>query len=157
MIIRAIEKKHLVDDVKDKYVQEGISLGARPELVGGGLIRSLGGCSNVISMRRHGSRQLSDERILGSGDFVVQIIKEAYDRVKQQSPENSQQKIILKIMQQICDTKEMNIKELSSGSCRRSVSEARRIIACRLVKDYGIPLSEIARRVGVSSSPRYLK
>ena len=48
--------------------------------------------------------------------------------------------------------KEVNIKELSSGSRRRFVSEARRIIACRLVKDNGIPLSEIARRVGVSTS-----
>ena len=75
-----------------RYVQEGISLGGRPELVGGGLIRSLGGWSDVISMRRHGGRELSDERILGNGDFVEQIIKEADDRVKQQFPENSQQK-----------------------------------------------------------------
>jgi predicted transcriptional regulator len=31
-------------------------------------------------------------------------------------------------------------------------SEARRMIACRLVKEYGIPLSYIARYVGVSPS-----
>jgi len=55
-------------------------------------------------------------------------------------------------MQEICDKKEVNIKELRSGSLRRFVSEARRILACRLVKDYGIPLSEIARRIGVSTS-----
>ncbi len=41
---------------------------------------------------------------------------------------------------------------MDDGSRRRFVSEARRIIACRLVKDYGILLSEIARRVGVSTS-----
>lgn len=135
-----------------RYVQEGISLGGRPELVGGGLIRSLGGWSNVISMRRHGDRDLSDERILGNGDFVEQIIKEADDRVKRQLPENSQQKIIVKVIQEICDKREVNIKELSSGSRRRFVSEARRIIAYRLIKDHGIPLSEVARRVGVSTS-----
>ncbi len=44
----------------------------------------------------------------------------------------------------------MNIKGLRPGS--RFVSEARRIIACVLVKDYGIALSEIARRVGVSTT-----
>jgi len=135
-----------------RYVQEGISLGARPELVGGGLIRSLGGWSNVISMRRHGDRDLSDERILGNGDFVDQIIKEADNRIKRQLPESSQQKIIVKIMQEICEKKEVNLKELRSGSRRRFVSEARRIVACRLVKDHGIPLSEIARSVGVSAS-----
>ena len=46
-----------------RYVQEGIPLGSRPELVGGGLIRSLGSWSNVISIRRHGQRDVSDERI----------------------------------------------------------------------------------------------
>jgi len=74
------------------YVQEGIPLGSRPELVGGGLIRSLGGWSNVISMRRHGDRALSDERILGTGAFVEQILNEADDLVKRQVPESSQKK-----------------------------------------------------------------
>jgi hypothetical protein len=38
----------------------------------------------------------------------------------------------------------VNIRELHPGSCRRFVSEARRMIARRLVKEYGIPLSEVA-------------
>jgi len=46
----------------------------------------------------------------------------------------------------------VNIKELNSGSRRRFVSEARRIIACRLVREYGIPLSEVARYLGVTTS-----
>ena len=60
--------------------------------------------------------------------------------------------VIVNIIQEICDEREVNIKELSSGSRRRFVSEARRIIACRLVKEYGIPLSEVARYVGISTS-----
>ncbi len=44
------------------------------------------------------------------------------------------------------------VSRVGDGSGRRFVSGARRIIACWLVKDYGIPLSEIARRVGVSTS-----
>jgi putative transposase len=135
-----------------RYVQEGIPLGSRPELVGGGLIRSLGGWSNVLSLRRHGDRALSDERILGTGDFVEQIIKEADELVKRQLPEHSQKDIAVPIIQEICNEREVNIKELHSGSRRRFVSEARRMIACRLVEDYGIPLSEVARHVGVSTS-----
>ncbi len=135
-----------------RYVQEGIPLGSRPELVGGGLIRSLGGWSTVISMRRHGDRDVSDERILGNGAFVEQIIKEADDLVKRQLPENSQKKLVVTIIQEICNEREVNIRELSSGSRRRFVSEARRIIACRLVREYGIPLSEVARYVGVTTS-----
>ena len=35
-----------------QYVKEGISHGRRPELVGGGLIRSLGGWSQVAEVAR---------------------------------------------------------------------------------------------------------
>jgi hypothetical protein len=47
------------------YVKEGIALGRRPELVGGGLIRSLGGWDEVKKMRRSGQDRIkSDQRIL---------------------------------------------------------------------------------------------
>jgi len=54
--------------------------------VGGGLIRSLGGWSAVKALRRAGYRELSDDRILGSGEFVERIIKEAEGKVKHQFP-----------------------------------------------------------------------
>ncbi len=134
------------------YVQEGIAVGERPDLVGGGLIRSLGGWSNVISMRRHGDRELSDQRILGSGDFVESVIKESDEIGKRQFPANKRQKLIGKIIQEICDERDVNIEEIISGSRRRFVSETRRIIAGRLVNEYGTPISEVARRVGVTTS-----
>jgi len=48
----------------DEFVGRGIEVGSRPELIGGGLIRSLGGWSQVLSLRRVGSKIFSDERIL---------------------------------------------------------------------------------------------
>ena len=51
-------------------LSERIDQGHRPELVGGGLIRSMGGWSAVLAMRRSGSKEVSDQRILGDGDFV---------------------------------------------------------------------------------------
>jgi hypothetical protein len=43
------------------YVQKGISQGRRPELVGGGLIRSAGGWSAVTAMRRAKDHMKSSE------------------------------------------------------------------------------------------------
>ena len=37
-------------------------------------------------MRRSGERELSDDRILGSGEFVERIIKEAEAKIKFQFP-----------------------------------------------------------------------
>ena len=59
-----------------RFVKEGIALGRRPELVGGGLVRSLGGWSEVLSLRRHGAKQLTDQRILGSESFVERVLKD---------------------------------------------------------------------------------
>jgi putative transposase len=56
------------------FVEKGIALGRRPELIGGGLIRSLGGWSAVKSMRRWRDHVKSDERILGDSDFVQSVL-----------------------------------------------------------------------------------
>ena len=65
-------------DAKKSYrgfVKKGIALGKRPDLTGGGLIRSMGGWSIVKAMRNSGIKEKSDERILGSGKFVSEVIK----------------------------------------------------------------------------------
>ena len=43
-----------------RYVDKGIAQGRRPELVGVGLIRSLGSWSAVLALRRRGEKQASD-------------------------------------------------------------------------------------------------
>ena len=60
------------------YVEKGISMGRRPELVGGGLIRSLGGWDEIKKMRLTGQDRIkSDQRILGESDFVRDVLSES--------------------------------------------------------------------------------
>ena len=60
------------------YIQKGIALGRRPELVGGGLIRSLGGWDEVKKMRLSGQDRIkSDQRILGESNFVDDVLSES--------------------------------------------------------------------------------
>ena len=56
--------------------------GIRPELVGGGLIRSLGGWSAVLALRGRGEKQASDTRILGDSEFVQEVTSDLDDLVK---------------------------------------------------------------------------
>ena len=51
-----------------RFMEDGKDIGRRPELVGGGLIRSLGGGSKVISLRTRGEREEYDSRVLGRGN-----------------------------------------------------------------------------------------
>jgi putative transposase len=57
-----------------RFMTEGLTMGKQPELTGGGLIRSLGGWSQVVSHRRKRQLEETDERILGSGDFVSEVL-----------------------------------------------------------------------------------
>ena len=53
------------------YIKEGIALGRRPELVGGGLIRSLGGWDEIKKMRLTGQDRIkSDQRMKGSEGVI---------------------------------------------------------------------------------------
>jgi putative transposase len=57
------------------YVEQGVPLGRRPELVGGGLIRSLGGWDEIKKLRLNGHDRIkSDQRILGASDFVDDVL-----------------------------------------------------------------------------------
>lgn len=65
------------------FVQKGIVEGKRDDLVGGGLIRSVGGWAAVRELRKAKAFQKGDERILGDGDFVKSVLseaKEAFER-----------------------------------------------------------------------------
>lgn len=134
------------------YVEKGLEQGSRPELVGGGLIRSMGGWSEVLSMRRLGLREESDARILGSGDFVNDVIREADAKIRQRFPDLERAQRIEKYIEGQCREKGVNMAELRAGSRRPEVSRLRRRIAMGLLNDHGIPLADIARRVGVTTS-----
>ena len=82
------------------YVKKGIPLGRRPELVGGGLIRSLGGCDEVKKMRLSGQDRIkSDQRILEVSDFPGNIDSKAWamilKRLLRGSPYYSMWKMII--------------------------------------------------------------
>jgi REP element-mobilizing transposase RayT len=134
------------------YVKKGIGEGRRPELVGGGLIRSQGGWSAVKAMRRSGGRELSDERILGNGEFVERILKEADAKIRYQLPVKEHNEKIDEWIAKICKDEKVFLEELTGGSRRKEVSRVRGQIAIGLVKEHGIALAEVARRIGVCTS-----
>jgi len=133
-------------------VEEGVDQGRRPELVGGGLIRSLGGWSRVLSFRDKRDARDYDDRILGGGDFVREILKEADKDVGRQLRYRQDERPIEQEIQRMCREEGIKEEELTRGSQRRKVSEVRGKIAYYLHREKGIPMAEIARHVGVGTS-----
>jgi REP element-mobilizing transposase RayT len=135
-----------------RFVQEGQGDGRNPMLTGGGLIRSQGGWSQVLALRRKGEEEQSDERILGSGDFVDRVLQEAEERLLRQIKLQRRGRSIEDIIQEECRKRKISEEELRKGSRRSRVSEARSAIAYRSKEELGISGAEIARYLGVNTS-----
>ena len=135
-----------------RFVEEGIALGRRPELVGGGLIRSAGGWAEVRSQRRRREPQQSDERILGSGEFVERVLAEAEARVQRQHAARRQRGRIERVIVLACMKSGASLTELRSGSRRGKLPTIRAALVSKLVEDFGVAIAEVARQVGISTS-----
>ena len=136
----------------EAFVRGGIPLGRRPELVGGGLIRSLGGWSQVSSLRQKGKDAIGDERILGGGDFVESLLAEAAEQTRRSFRFLRKLGDLNALAQKVARREGVTESELRSGSRRRSVSKARRIFCRMAVTQSGFSGAEVARFLGVTTS-----
>ncbi len=68
-----------------QYIQKGVGQGRRPELIAGGLVRSLGGWKAVQALRGSGERIKGDERILGDGDFVAAVLEASNEKLERRA------------------------------------------------------------------------
>jgi len=135
-----------------KFMEGGKDQGRREELVGGGLVRSLGGWSQVLSLRGREKRVKHDVRILGGEDFVGQILKEADRGLRRQLHWGRRKDLIDDVIKRLCKEEGVEEEELRNGGKRRKVSQARARISNYLSHEMGVPLAEIARQVGVCTS-----
>jgi REP element-mobilizing transposase RayT len=142
---RAIEKY-------ENFVREGIEAGRRPELVGGGLIRSLGGWSEVLSLRRVGSKVFSDGRILGSSEFVKDVIADAEQKARETLRLSSKISDLPSLAAEVCKGQEVDEVELRSGLRKREVVKSRRIFCQIAVRKMGYSGADVARFLGVNTS-----
>ncbi|OGS23536.1 MAG: hypothetical protein A2314_03260 [Elusimicrobia bacterium RIFOXYB2_FULL_50_12] len=146
------EREKSAKEAYSKYIEEGFAQGRIAELSGGGLVRSQGGWSKVMAMRRRQQREEYDERILGGGDFVNSILKETEARQMRQLKFRNAGLTIDKILNEECLKNKISIAELRSGSRRANVSRVRSLIAFRCREELGASAAEIARHTGVNTS-----
>jgi REP element-mobilizing transposase RayT len=134
------------------FIEKGILQGRRPELVGGGLVRSLGGWSQVLSLRRSGRKAYSDDRVLGSSDFVQDVLLEAEEKVQETLRLNLKISDLSTLAGKICERIGIEESDLRSGLRQRLVAKARRLFAQIAVKKMGYSGAEVARFLGVTTS-----
>jgi REP element-mobilizing transposase RayT len=135
-----------------QYVKEGAGQGRRPELIGGGLIRSLGGWSEVLALRRREQKMAHDQRILGDGDFVQEVTNGLDDLVKKNLRLSGRRMDIEDLAARVSRQYKISMGELCSGSRRQSVVQARAVLSWIGVRELGYSGAEVARYLGVTNS-----
>ncbi|MBW2063861.1 MAG: transposase [Deltaproteobacteria bacterium] len=135
-----------------QFVQKGVELGSQPHLVGGGLVRSLGGWSQVKALRRIGDGELFDDRILGSGEFVERVTQEVDLSKKYRFTPKERQEKAMATIEAACNASGISMEALRNGSRRREVSQVRAELAILLTVEYGLSFAEAARQLGITTS-----
>jgi REP element-mobilizing transposase RayT len=135
-----------------EFVEQEMGIDREQELSGGGLVRSNGGWSQVLSMRKSGDRALGDERILGCDEFVRDIMKEAENRTDVHLPETKRLELLDEALEQACAEAGISIAFLQSGSRNGELPSLRKALARKAVWEYGVSLAETARQLGVTTS-----
>lgn len=116
------------------------------------MVRSYGGWSGVLSLRRSGEERRGDERILGTGEFVERVLSESEKPLRYGLKPAERSKRVETILKEECRRGEIELEELRMGSRRGEIPRVRSAAAGRLVKETGMGLAEAARLLGVSTS-----
>ncbi len=133
------------------FVAEGLGQGRRPELLGGGLVRSVGGWQAVRELRRGREAYVSDERVLGSSEFVEALLSEMAESVS-----GEEKRIALTTLsERLARERGVTVTGLRGGGRRRDVSRCRAWLAYVWVRHLGRSGRDLARFLGVSPQAVY--
>lgn len=132
------------------FVQKGIHQGKRNDLTGGGLIRSSGGWSAVKAMRKAKVFEKSDERILGDGDFVQEVLSAAEEQMERKYALLAEGYDLDKVASKVSELLELRPSEIWAPGKERNRVKARSLLCYWASRDLRMSMAELARRLNLS-------
>ncbi len=130
-----------------EFVADGLDQGRRPDLMGGGLIRSVGGWQAVKELRRGREAFVADERVLGSSEFVENLLREA-----EECPQRRAEAVgVSTLGTRICRDMGVPWEAVVGRSRQHKAAKARAILAYVWVHCLGGSGCQLARSLAVSS------
>ena len=152
-ILRLFGKR--VGSARGKYsefVKKGIEQGKRPDLIGGGLVRSHGGWSGVKSMIKAGEYQKGDERILGDGAFVNEVLVQAEERLKKRYRMRAEGFDLEKLIYRVAELTQLTKSQILDGVRDKRRTGARSVLIYWATDQLGITQIELAKKLNLTQS-----
>ncbi len=135
-----------------KFIKKGVDQGRRPELVGGGLIRSVGGWRAFKALDREDAHLKSDERILGDSDFVEEVLKKAQEKRERQYQLEAEGFTVDQVAERAAAILGVKSEQIWQKGKHRQIVKARSLLCYWAVLELGISTTELARRIGMTQS-----
>lgn len=133
----------------ESFVAERISAGRRPNLVGGGLIRSAGGWEKIMQARRYGEHLKSDERMLGDSDFVEQVLGDADEHFEARCLCRANGVDLEKLAELVAGLLEIDPAEVWREG-RKPASVQARYLMCHWAKEVGLTQTAVGKKLKLS-------
>ena len=132
------------------FVQKGVSQGSRPDLTGGGLLRSAGGWEGVKALREEKIHQRNDERMLGDGDFVERVLASAEEAMERRYALLARGVDLSFIASRVSAMLGVKSEDVWTQGKSRRIVEARSLLCHWAVKELGMTMSSLARKLRLS-------
>ena len=133
-----------------EFVEKGINHGRRPELVGGGLIRSIGGWQAFKALNRADAHIKSDERILGDSNFVDEVLKTAQEKRERGYQLESEGFGIDQVAERVANLLGIKGEQIWKKGKHPQTVEARSLLCYWAVRELGFSATDLSRRIGIT-------
>jgi putative transposase len=132
------------------FVEQGVKQGRRPELIGGGLIRSVGGWAVLSALRGEAVRVKGDERILGDSDFVEAVLKEADEQLERRYQLKTRGFDLDQVAERVALVLDMPLEIVWERSRRPQVAVARGLLCYWASKELSMSMTDLAKRLNLT-------
>jgi putative transposase len=132
------------------FVEEGISEGKRPDLIGGGLLRSSGGWTGLKGFRKSGIRVKGDERILGDSNFVGNVLKSAEEALEEKSDLKARGYNFDRAVERVAELMKMPPEQVTAFGKSPQTVTARSVLCFWAHRKLGMSTIEIANKLKIS-------
>jgi putative transposase len=146
------EQKRLARERYRTFVKKGVDEGRRPDLTGGGLLRSHGGWTGLKGLHKAGIRVKGDERILGDSDFVLNVLKTADERLEKKYELKAKGYDFDRVVQRVAQVMGMEPDEVMALGKSPERVRARAILCFWAHRKLGLTTVEIAGKLRLCQS-----
>ncbi|MBI4842364.1 MAG: transposase [candidate division NC10 bacterium] len=137
------------------FVADGVGTGRRPDLMGGGLVRSAGGWAAVRELRRGRESYAADERVLGGGEFVDTLLREVTQEEARRARGKRRAPDLPALMAKVARAGGVTPEALMGGGRRRDVGRARDALAYLWVEVLGRSGRQLAQELHIRPESVY--